>query len=85
MKRILLSLILPGFLLLLNACSEERVPNTYQVPEKTEDGWEVASMDEAGLDSELLEEYFEGYLYSMDPSGSNGMKAQVPMAILPTM
>ena len=100
MKRTILSLILPVFLLFIEGCSEERIPYEYQVPEKVEDGWEVAAMDEVGLDSELLEEmmneldryytplvhsillfrggklvfeeYFEGYLYSMDPPGSNG-------------
>jgi CubicO group peptidase (beta-lactamase class C family) len=100
MKRAILYLMLTGFILFLNACSEERVPYEYQVPENTEDGWEVASVDKEGLDpvpledmmNELdryyeplvhsilllrggklvFEEYFEGYLYSMDPPGSNG-------------
>lgn len=99
-KKLIFHLILPGLFLLLNACSEERVPYKYQVPEKAEDGWEVASMETQGLDPEpveemmnkldryyeplvhsilifrggklVFEEYFEGYLYSMDPPGSNG-------------
>jgi len=99
-KRIIIYLTLTGIILVLSACSEERVPYKYQVPEKAEDGWEVAAMDAEGLDPEPLEqmmnkldryydplvhsillfkggklvfeEYFEGYLYSMNPPGSNG-------------
>lgn len=99
-KKLVFYLILPGLSLLLNACSEERIPYEYLVPEKAEDGWEVASMEAQGLDPEPLEEmmnkldmyyeplvhsililkggklvfdeYFEGYLFTMDPPGFNG-------------
>jgi len=72
----------------------------YEVPDKTNDGWEVSTADDTGLGSTNLteminyieetpghnihgiviiknsqlvfEKYFEGYLYSNNPPGSNG-------------
>lgn len=89
------------FILVFASCSDADWNNyEYEVPVRTDDGWEVCSAWEAGLDSSLLvemvhqterriehnvhsilmirnnklffEKYFEGYLYSNDPPGSNG-------------
>ena len=91
------------FLLLVTGmmgCSLGEPDFVYEVPEKADDGWEVAHADANGLQSNNLSEmmdfieatedhhihsililkndllvfehYFEGYLYSNNPPGSNG-------------
>jgi CubicO group peptidase (beta-lactamase class C family) len=94
-------LLLFSLLILSPGCKKERNSEyKYHIPEVTNDGWEVGSCDEAGLNSSTLskmidrinatsghnihsilifkegklvfEEYFEGYLYSNNPAGSNG-------------
>jgi len=54
MKSCLLYLLISALVILI-ACSEERIPYEYQVPEKTGDGGEVASMNASGMDPEPLE------------------------------
>lgn len=96
-------IFLPLFalILLLPACKDQNGNgHYYSIPQEANDGWEVASADEEGLSSSVLqdmldylesvqghnihsiliikddklvfEEYFEGYLYSTSPPGSNG-------------
>ncbi|MFC2090006.1 serine hydrolase domain-containing protein [Bacteroidota bacterium] len=94
---LLLLFIALGFL----SCTPEQTNGyTYDIPVPGEDGWEVISADEVGLNIPQLEEtidyinataghnihsilifkddklvfekYFEGYLYSTNPPGSNG-------------
>ncbi|MFC2098474.1 serine hydrolase domain-containing protein [Bacteroidota bacterium] len=98
MKRFLILLV--SILITVSCNKEEGSVYHYEVPAKTNDGWEVCSSDEAGLNSAQLiemtdyieatkdhkihgiviikngklvfEKYFEGYLYSNNPPGSNG-------------
>ena len=101
MKHFKSLLILSLILIVSFSCKKNRLPDyEYIIPELTDDGWEVSSADEAGLNSNniaemmdyinetpdhnihsilifkddylIFEEYFEGYLYSSNPPGSNG-------------
>ncbi len=83
------------------SCKKDKPdPYVYSVPELADEGWGIASAEDAGLSTDVLsemmnlvgrsdghnihnilifvdsllvfEEYFEGYLYSSDPPGSNG-------------
>ena len=99
--------IKPIFVLCLLAlsiisCKKDNITNDYQysIPELSNDGWEVGSTNEVGINTGVIsdmmnfinntsghnihnilifkdkrlvfEEYFEGYLYSGNPPGSNG-------------
>lgn len=101
MKKRGILFIIIGLVLFLASCNKEDEPGyTYEIPTLTDDGWEVSSSNESGLDSAQLtemvnylesryvhnihsivivkndklvfEKYFEGYLYSNNPPGSNG-------------
>ena len=84
------------------SCKKDNITNDYQynIPELSNDGWEVGSTNEVGINTDVIsnmmnfinnssghnihnilifkdnklvfEEYFEGYLYSGNPPGSNG-------------
>lgn len=71
MKRKAPYLVLLGILFLI-ACSEERIPYVYQVPEKVDDGWGVDSMSGVGMDPALMEvmmnkldRYYEPLVHSI--------------------
>lgn len=97
----LCSLLLLVLLLLFSGCKDQADHGySYKIPAVANDGWEVASAGEEGLntsdliemmdylasspghnihsiliikgDKLVFEEYFEGYLYSNSPPGSNG-------------
>ena len=54
MQKVLL--IIPLLLLLLIGCeSEPAVPYVYQTPQNTDDGLDVGTLDEVGIDAELIE------------------------------
>ena len=95
-----ISLLLVLFLLLHGCKDDTEYAYSYRIPEASNDGWEVSSAGDLGLQTSSLvdmmdylasspdhqihsiliikddrlvfEEYFEGYLYSNNPPGSNG-------------
>ncbi|MFC2086138.1 serine hydrolase domain-containing protein [Bacteroidota bacterium] len=102
MKKLKTIFVFGLLLLSLISCKKNDSVNDYQykIPELADDGWEVGSTNDAGINSAILtemmnyvnntpdhnihnilifkdeklifEEYFEGYLYSANPPGSNG-------------
>lgn len=60
--------LLLSFLLFLgSACSEEKIPYTYELPEQADDGWEVVSAEKEGLNAAILEDMMDHLDQYYDP------------------